>query len=60
MALACRVVEEEVLSQPAPAMQAWTSRLAASQLIFAFILLGTEVPAKIQEVTLMRPIHGNL
>ena len=23
-------------------------------------LLGTEVPAKIQEVTLMRPIHGNL
>ena len=23
-------------------------------------LLGTKAPAKIQEVTLMRPIHGNL
>ena len=26
----------------------------------ALCLLGPEGPAKIQEVTLMRPIHGNL
>ena len=29
-------------------------------LVWLFLLLGPEGPAKIQEVTLMRPIHGNL
>ena len=27
---------------------------------YIFLLLGTKAPAKIMEVTLMRPIHGNL
>ena len=34
--------------------------VGAALLSIVLVLLGTEVPAKIQEVTLMRPIHGNL
>ena len=44
---------------PSPAMLVVTKPCALAARLLR-VLLGLGSPAKIQEVTLMRPIHGNL